>query len=207
VINPRFAAPAIGLLAIFSTAVRGNPAAAVEPPVAAAAACYAQLARDGIAGGRLSIALPDAPQAVLAMLLDFNRAAGHRAWFKRAVVLEREPQRVLARWEMHGKLGVHPTVTIEFRVSEESSATVVRYQITRPGLGLAVFSGCYTVEAIPKRPGRTRFTQTVYIDSGLPFVGASAKDIADGLREDAALLRDWLAQRRARGLTAVRRLQ
>gem|GEM_PF-5737832 len=191
---------AIGLLALASTAARGEVSAAVEqtPP------CFARLARSGTAGGKLSVTLPGAPSEVLAMLLDFNRAAGHRAWFKRAEVLEREPKRVLARWEMHGKFGVHPTVTIEFQVSDETPETVVRYQITRPGFGLAVFSGCYTLAAIASQPARTGLTQTVYIDSGLPFVGASAKDISDGLREDAALLREWLAQRRAQGLADLR---
>jgi len=176
-----------------------------HPPAATSRPCYARLARNGTPSGRLGIALPASPREVLAMLLDFDRAAGHRAWFKSAKVLERAPGRVLVRWKMHGKLGINPSVTIEFRVSDEARATRVRYQITRPGFGLAVFSGCYDLQAIGAQAAHTRLMQTVYIASGLPFVGASPQDIADGLREDAALLRDWLEQRRAKGLAALRR--
>jgi hypothetical protein len=37
----------------------------------------------------------------------------------------------------------------------------------------------------------------LFIDSGLPFVGASEDDIAAGLREDVRRLRAWAESRRA----------
>jgi len=50
--------------------------------------------------------------------------------------------------------------------------------------------------------GIDNLIERVFIASGLPFVGASAADIADGLRKDVERLREWRRERLGDGSPA-----
>ena len=91
-------------------------------------------------------------------------------------------------------MGIHPTVTLQFDVERRPDVTLISFRLKRRTFGLAVFSGCYRLERLAHLPPSSRMTQTVYIDSGLPFVGPSDEDIATGLREDLDFLREWLEE-------------
>lgn len=156
---------------------------------------FSALEREGLRGGEVTLVVPGSVDQVLAMLLDFDRAAGHRAWAREYQELEREPERVLARWSFAGKLGVEPVVELEFTVQRSEQRAQVDYRLTKKGLGLASFSGQYRVRLLDSEPPRSELRESVFIDSGLPLVNASAQDIERALREDARLINDWMIER------------
>ena len=158
---------------------------------------FVALEDQGIRGGALSVHLPASVDQVFDALLDFEGANGHRSWAESFELLETEadqhgPRRV-ARWNFRGKLGVKPSVTLEFRPQRTTTGAQISFQLLEGALGLRTFEGCY--ELFPAADGSTLFTQRVFMSSGLAFVDASHEDIAAGLRKDAERLADWLVAR------------
>lgn len=131
----------------------------------------------------------------MAMLLDQNGADGHRAWAQRYREVSREGERVVGEWHFRGKMGINPVVHIEFDTKREDGSARIRYKVVKRAMGIKSYFGDYRVESVPGVPTRSQLTARVFIDSGMPFVNASYKDIQDGLREDAKLLRAWIGQR------------
>jgi hypothetical protein len=169
-------------------AVAREPAPWPEP-------LYQALELRGVKGGRIEFLLPGTPEQVHAMLLDFEGAEGHRSWARGYQTLERSPGRVVAEWRFRGKMGINPTVHIAFESKQEGAATTVSYTLVKKAFGIASFFGDYRIEPLPDQPGRTRLSERVFIDSGIPFTNAKPEDIEKGLREDARLMRLWMEQR------------
>ncbi|MFQ5417784.1 MAG: SRPBCC family protein [Myxococcota bacterium] len=160
-------------------------------------ATYAKLSLRGVRGGRLRFELPGSVDEVVAMLLDFDHAAGHRPWAKKYRMLSRSSEGVVAEWAFNGKLGIEPTVRIEFAVERRKGGAVVRFHLTRTAFGVAAFFGDYRLAPLKGEPRKVQVTARVYIDSGLLFVNASHDDIAKGLREDARQMAEWMQVRLA----------
>ncbi len=156
---------------------------------------YEALEYKGVRGGRIAFDTEGRPQEVLAMLLDFDHAKGHRAWAKTYESLPAVDGRPRARWNFEGHMGINPSVVLEFDVRRESGdAIVVRYKLVKTAFGLGAFFGDYRIERI-KGARRSRLTERVFIDSGTWLANASAKDVEDGLREDARLIQTWMKER------------
>lgn len=151
-----------------------------------------ELDHDGILGGRITARMPAAPDRVVAHLLDFDTADGHRAWARHYSTISRDGPSTVAEWQFEGKLGIDPTVRIEFLTRDEGQRTVIDFRIVESGFGLAAFFGDYTIEPEATGADASLLVMRVFIDSGLPFVNASAEDIAAGLRADVRMLREWL---------------
>lgn len=147
------------------------------------------LEQDGVRGGRVAFTVDRSPEEVLEMLLDFEGADGHRSWARKFELLERSQAVVRARWTFAGRLGMNPSVVIELTPERHGAATVVTYRVTEPAFGLAAFFGDYWI--LPLDTGGSIVVERVFIDSGVVFANASARDIAAGLREDARRLREW----------------
>ena len=139
--------------------------------------------------------LPGSVDQVVAALLDFDQGTGHRAWTEAMQTLERSPQRVLAEWTFRGRLGIAPTVELEFLLHPEGPGRRIDYRITKGTIGLREFSGAYRVRPAAGDRTRSELAVSVFIDSGLAFVNASPEDVEAGLREDARLLTEWLGER------------
>jgi len=160
---------------------------------------FVALEVDGIRGGALSVHLRAEVDDVLAALLDFDEADGHRSWAESFELVDAGEDSLgrwrVARWDFRGKLGISPSVTIEFRPERHADGASVAFELVDGALGLRTFEGSYVLE--PTADGGTWFTQHVFLSSGLAFVDASHDDIAAGLREDARRLVAWLAEREA----------
>jgi len=159
---------------------------------------FAALELRGVKGGRLSWTVPGTPAEVAAMLLDFDQAAGHRAWARHYRVVKREADRVVAQWKFKGKLGINPTVVLEFLRVRDGRDVTLRYRITKPDFGLAAFFGDYRLTQVSRNPPQTRLTERVFIDSGIWLARASPEDIKKGLHADARLIRAWMEKRTAK---------
>lgn len=146
----------------------------------------------GIRGGMITARMPGRPHEVVELLLDFDRADGHRAWASHHQTVSRTEAETVALWRFHGSLGIEPACTLVFRSARQGSAAVVEFEQLDTAFGLAAFFGDYRVIPLERD---SLMVARVYIDSGLPFVNASAADIAAGLREDVRLLRTWLETR------------
>jgi hypothetical protein len=154
------------------------------------------LEHEGVRGGKIAFEVDAAKDDVLDMLLDFDRAAGHRAWAKSYSVVSRTPDRVVSHWEFEGKSGVNPAADLVFDVVRRKTDVVVRFKLREPVFGLGAFFGDWRVT--PIGASRTRLTMRVYIDSGVWIANATEDDIVSGLREDADLMIAWLAERARR---------
>ena len=148
-----------------------------------------------VRGGELTIELPAPPEAVAAMLLDFENADDHRAWAKKHTLLSADDRDVVARWEMEGKAGVEPVVELAFRRDAMKDGTLrIRFRLKKEDFGLAAFFGDYRIRATD---AGSSVRQRIFIDSGLWIANASLEEIEAGLREDSKLLRAWLEERLA----------
>lgn len=152
---------------------------------------------EGVRGGRIAFTLDGPADQVLEMLLDFEQASGRRIWARTYTLLSSEEGVVTARWKFKGRLGINPTVVLEFRTEERPEAWVVTYEVLEPGFGMAAFFGDYRIFPVSGDAGRSILEERVFIDSGLVFANASAEDLENGLREDADALRAWILVRRA----------
>jgi hypothetical protein len=177
--------------------------AAVQPSVAprphldpTAPPRYVPLRLSGLNGGEIGFLVPGDVENTVAMLLDFDAATGRRPWAERYRVLSRDGDRVVAEWRFKGKMGVAPTVQIAFTVDPQDDRVRIRYQVVDSAFGLKSFFGDYVVEPVQADPPVSRIVERVFIDSGLPFVNASAEDVENGLREDARRLQAWAHERR-----------
>ncbi len=72
---------------------------------------------------------------------------------------------------------------------------VIRFFIEKSAFGLKKFDGEYEIQPVGKDWSQVR--EQVFIHSGLPLVNASAKDLQDGLTEDATMIQKWMARRLA----------
>lgn len=175
----------------------GDPAEASargQAPIPATTT-YEALTLRGVKGGRIRFVVPGTVGDVLRMLLDFDHAAGHRAWARTYHTLAHDEEGVLAQWTFRGKMGIAPTVHLRFRVEHGDEGAVVRYELEKKAFGIASFFGDYRVTPRPGTPPRVEIAERVFIDSGIPIANASAEDIEKGLREDARLIRAWMAER------------
>jgi hypothetical protein len=152
---------------------------------------------EGVRGGLIAFTLDGSPSQVLEMLLDFEQASGKRIWARTYTLLSREDGVTTARWKFKGRLGINPTVVLEFRTEERREALVVTYEVLEPGFGMAAFFGDYRIFPVDGDADRSILEERVFIDSGLTFANASAEDLEDGLRDDADTLRAWIQVRRA----------
>jgi len=155
---------------------------------------YVDLSSDRFPGGQLTFVLPGTPTQVLDMLLDFDRASGHRAWAQEYRLLEHGTVRTRARWTFRGKFGINPEVTIEFRRLAASEGVHVEYGVIESSFGMRSFAGEYRLTLLEGPTPMTLMTQSVFIDSGLRS-NASAADIEAGLRADARLMKEWMLER------------
>jgi hypothetical protein len=169
----------------------------VRPPLAPlAASVFTPLELQGTRGGSLAYEIEGDPLAVAAMLLDFEGANGVRPWAQRYRTVSTTGDVTRAEWHFRGKMGVNPQVEIEFvRQALPDGGVRIRYKLVRKAFGIAAWFGDWRVRPVRGVAGRSRLTARVYVDSGLPFVGASSQDIEDGLREDAAAMRGWMERR------------
>ncbi|HGY91761.1 MAG TPA: hypothetical protein ENK43_11375 [Planctomycetes bacterium] len=159
---------------------------------------YEALEYKGVRGGRITFDTEGRPEEVLAMLLDFEHAKGHRAWAKTYESLPAVEGRPRARWNFEGHMGINPSVILEFDIRHEAGdAIVVRYKLVKTAFGLGAFFGDYRIEPIAGAR-RSRLTERVFIDSGTWLANASKKDVEDGLREDARLIQAWMKERTSR---------
>jgi len=154
---------------------------------------FADLSQDGLAAGQLTFTVPGSPDAVHDMLLDFDHATGKRPWAREYSVLEREDNRVLALWKFRGKLGVNPTVELEFLTNHDGELTRISYRIAKNAFGLKTFEGALLL--LPIEDNRTVVSESVFIDSGLPIANATLDDIKKGLRADAEHMQAWMLER------------
>jgi len=164
-------------------------------PEAAGVPDYVALDVKGVKGGQLRYTLPGRVNDVAAMLLDFDKADGHRAWARRYEMLESGNRRVRARWVFRGKMGIQPTVEIDFRAVPEKNGVIVRYRLSKKSFGVAAFFGDHRVVGLHTTPPSVEVTSRVFIDSGLKLFNASRADIEKGLRRDAELMRAWMISR------------
>ena len=155
---------------------------------------YQDLSSERIPGGQLSFVLHGTPGEVLEMLLDFDRASGRRSWAREYRLLERGADRTLARWTFKGKLGIHPSVTIEFRRLAVSEGVHLKYRVIESSFGMRNFAGEYRLVQLEGPTPMTLLTESVFIDSGLS-ANASAMDIEAGLLADARLMKEWMLER------------
>jgi hypothetical protein len=163
------------------------------------AASYERVVEDGLEGGELRFVVSGRPEAVLAMLEDFDSAAGHRPWAEDYRTLASDAETLRARWSFRGKMGIDPEVELAFQRVPVDEGLRVDYRVVKRAFGLKEFRGSYELRALPGEPARTEVVERVFIDSGLPFVNASSADIEAGLLADARGLRSWMAERLAGG--------
>jgi hypothetical protein len=149
---------------------------------------------DGVRGGEIAATMPAPAEKVVALLTAFEHAEGRRAWAERYTTVSRDDATVVARWEFEGKLGIDPTIELVFEIERRGDETVIRYRQLEGVFGLAAFLGDYRVRSRSGDPNRCLLIERVFIDSGLPFVGASDDEIAAGLREDIRRIRTWLRE-------------
>jgi len=173
------------------TPAPAKPAATPIP----AETTYAKLKLKRVKGGQLTYAAAGTVEEILAMLVDFDHAQGHRAWAQSYKTLRTDPAGVLARWKFKGKLGITPTVHLLFHTKREGKNGTVTYELKKRSLGIASFFGDFKVTPLAGSPSRSQIVQRAFIDSGLPFANASRSDIEKGLREDARLIRLWMQAR------------
>lgn len=176
-------------------AIGSTTAPAEGPQPVPTSTTYEALALRGVKGGRIRFAVPGTVGDVLRMLLDFEKAAGNRAWARSYRTLSRDEQGVLAQWTFRGKMGIAPTVQLRFRVEHADGGATVRYELKKKAFGIASFFGDYRLRPLPGTPPRVELAERVFIDSGIPIANASQEDIEKGLREDARLIRAWMEQR------------
>ncbi len=150
----------------------------------------------GVRGGEIAAVMDGAPDQVLAMLLDFAHADGHRAWAEHFTLVSEAGDRVVAHWDFRGKMGIHPSLELGFEVTRAAGEIVVEFQQLESAFGLSAFFGDDRIQTVAGRSGCV-LIERVFIDSGLPFVGASAADLEEGLRADIRRLREWLRDRTA----------
>ncbi len=177
-------------------------AAASTRPVAAGAQDPAAslpvqpLDLDDVKGGRIVYTLPLPPEEALAMLLDFEHAAGHRSWAATFDILSVDGDTMVVRWHFRGRMGVTPSPEITFRTIREADGPItVRFEHTKAALGIAAFFGEHQIWAAKDTPESSLIATRTFIDSGIPFVNASRKDIASGLRKDVEMIRIWARER------------
>ncbi|MBI4585009.1 MAG: NAD-dependent epimerase/dehydratase family protein [Planctomycetes bacterium] len=70
---------------------------------------------------------------------------------------------------------------------------LIHFSVEKPGFGLRKFDGEYEIQRIDEQNSLVR--ELLFIDSSLPLVNASAKDLQNGLTEDAAMIRAWIGRR------------
>ena len=158
---------------------------------------YEKLEYKGVRGGRIRFEVAGTPDDVLAMLLDFDHAAGHRAWAKTYTALPDDGTRRLARWDFEGEAGINPSVDLEFTERRNEKGITLRYKLARTEFGLAAFFGAYEIRPTSESL-RSQLTETVFIDSGTWLANASEEEIEAGLREDAKLIVEWMDLRTKR---------
>ncbi len=174
-----------------------NPLPTPEETVQPVAVMYETLTYKGVRGGRITFETDGSPDEVLSMLLDFDHARGRRSWAKAYESLPAVDGRPRARWDFEGHMGINPSVVLEFEERRESGGVIVlRYKLVETAFGLGAFFGDYRIEPMPTAR-RSRVAERVFIDSGTWLANASAKDIEDGLREDARLIQAWMRDRTA----------
>lgn len=161
------------------------------------AASYERVVEDGLEGGALRFVVPGTPEDVLALLEDFDAAAGRRPWAQEYRTLESGADTLRARWSFRGKMGIDPEVELAFQRVPVEEGLRVDYRVVKRAFGLKEFRGSYELRTLPGTPARTEVVERVFIDSGLPFVNASAADIEAGLLADARGIRSWMAERLA----------
>jgi hypothetical protein len=194
-VPPLATAPAPG-----SAAASPTPAGAAAPASAPAPreGLFAALEVNGVKGGELGFVVPGTVAEVEAALLDFDAATGHRAWAQRYRVVSRSGSQVVAEWRFKGRMGVNPTVHLEFTPEPDGVGRRIRYRVVQKAFGIASFFGDYRLEPLAGEPPRVLVTERVFIDSGLSFNNASHEDVEKGLREDARLFRAWMEERTGR---------
>ena len=184
-----------------TSASAAHPAAVAASPDGDSAFVPAE--RDGMKGGRLVYDLPGSVDDVLAMLLDFDHAEGHRSWASEYRVVEREGERVLAEWRFRGRLGIRPRVQIQFSVFRDGPTASVNFALQKNAFGMSRFSGNHTLTPLPGDSPRVRMESTVFIDSGISLANASHEDVEKGLRADALLMSAWMEERLAQARDPV----
>lgn len=174
--------------------------AAVRPPLPALSeSAFSQLTLSGTRGGTIAYEIEGAPDEVAAMLLDMEGAKGHRPWAQTYRTVSREGDVLRAEWHFAGKMGVNPKVQVELRREPRDDGSIrIRFKLVRKAFGIAAFFGDYVIEPSPDVEGRSTLTVRTFINSGLPFVNATYKDIEDGMREDARSMRTWMEERLGR---------
>jgi hypothetical protein len=197
----------LALLACKSTPGATEVGDGGEPPVDPAVLALAErpaaelpvepLDAEGVRGGRIVYTLPGSPEAVYEMLFDFEGASGRRVWAREYRLVERTATGAIAHFVLEGRMGIHPQCDVEFVV--ETLPTTPRsysieFRLVAPAFGLAAFFGDHALTPVGKGD-ETLVTSRIYIDSGLPIVNATAKNIEDGLREDVEQMRIWMRER------------
>jgi len=173
------------------------PAATVRPPLRPLSeSTFQPLTLKGTRGGKLEYDIDGTPAEVAGMLLDFEGANGVRPWATKYHLLSTTGDTTKAEWQFKGKMGVNPKVVVALVRTDGAGAIVrIRFKLERKAFGIAAFFGDWKIRPVPGVEGRSHMTARIYIDSGLPFVNASSKDIEDGLRKDAAKMRPWMQRR------------
>ncbi len=195
---PQQAAPAKPADPTPAPAPAPAPAASAPTPVPSDMK-YSALKIKSVKGGQLVYAAHGTPDGFVQMLGDFENALGNRAWAQTYETLERSADRVVAKWKFRGKMGINPTVHIEFVTTKRSEAgATVEFKLVKKSLGIASFFGDFKITRLPGTPPRVQVVQRQFIDSGISFANASAEDIEKGLREDARLIRLWMEKRTAK---------
>ena len=174
-----------------------RPAATVRPPLRPLAeSTFESLSLKGTQGGKLEYDIEGTPAQVADMLLDFEGANGVRPWATNYRKLSSTGDTTKAEWQFKGKMGVNPKVVVALVRTDGAGAIVrIRFKLERKAFGIAAFFGDWKIRPVAGAEGRSHMTARMYIDSGLPFVNASSKDIEDGLRKDADKMRSWMQQR------------
>jgi len=167
--------------------------ASVRTSIQDAGPDYQPLALSGVRGGKLRFDLPGTVDAVVDMLLDFDHMNGKRPWAKHYRTIKQTEARTLAEWTFRGKLGIAPKVELEYRLTRARGSATIRFHLTKKAFGVAAYFGEFRL--VPAGANRVSVVAQVFIDSGLIFVNASAKDIEKGLREDAKQLAQWIQDR------------
>jgi hypothetical protein len=184
---------------------------APEAPAAAAGDAdgddtrYAPLEEGGVRGGEVTFTVAGTPEDLLDMILDFDQEPRHRPWRIRTKVLDTDGARCRVEAEYEGKAGLNPVVVLVHEASAVAGGYLVRFHVEEPTFGLSTFSGEYEMtagDAASGRPGRSRFRERVFIDSGLLFINATADDIRAALLRDAQDIRAWMEARLAEGAGA-----
>ena len=150
-----------------------------------------------VKGGRIEFVLPGTVAQIRDAFLDFDNMEGHRSWAKKYRTLSRKGNVTLAEWRFKGRMGIHPTVHIEFTTQEGANETLIRFKLRKKAFGIGTFFGEYRIRPLPGTPARSQVIERTFLDSGISFANASRENLEKGHRGDAEKLRAWMTERLA----------